>query len=96
MGCRPFPPHVSPTFVLSRAFLASPTTSRPQRRARDRGKRGDDVAKENNLLLEISTDRAKRQSISSPATTESRGFLLFGLFWYSALSGCLARYQTGE
>lgn len=65
----PREPHVRPVA----GFPGQSDTSRPQRRARDRGKRGADVAKENNLLLEISMDRAKRQSISSPATTGSRG-----------------------
>lgn len=48
MGCRVFQPRVSPAFALSRALPARPTPwARPQRRARDRGRLGGDVPKEN-------------------------------------------------
>ena len=44
MGCRVFQFLVSHTFALSRAFPPRPTTWPFQARARDRGRRRDDVA----------------------------------------------------
>ena len=84
MGCRVFQPHVSPTFALSQAFPASPTTWPYRPRARDRGRRGGDVAKENNLLLESSTDSVNGRTTAAPRRLD-RGaavMLLYLLFGY--------------
>ena len=43
MGCRLFPPHMSPTFALSRPFPARPTMRPYQRRARDRDNMGNNA-----------------------------------------------------
>ena len=84
MGCRLFPPHVSPTFALSQAFPASPARARSQHRARNRGQRGGDVAKENNLLLESSTDRANGRATAAPRRLNrgAASMLLYPLFGY--------------